>query len=208
MTPALHELEPRDCPASPFPDAPTVPVALWNVAGGSQIAGALDGGGPRLKCTDAAGGVLWDVFIADPSTRAGVNPDAVDLLLSAAGVPVLSTAELPAVPVGVDVGANLVDGSAGGARRCEGLTLADVGPADVGVGILFRSPPASEAEALGRASLPSRVIVLLPGAGYSVYFVAVGPSVSLAQDALRYVEVSGDSLDPAAIAADVLGRLA
>lgn len=204
MTPTLTILEPRLVPASPFPDAPHVPYHLRNLPHGELIAAAGDGGGPRLVRLDATGEQVWSVYVADPDTRRGVNPEAVDLLLSAGGVQVLSTATVQPVPAGVDVAANLVG---------RGFGLPD--EATIAVGLVYSMPPGdSVQEQQARLFASQDTWTALADSGqidpYAVY-VAAGADLSVAraigERGGRYIEVRADGLDPETIASEVMGRL-
>jgi hypothetical protein len=193
VTPQLHELEPRLVP-SPFPE---VPSYVFYLGDAPPLIAALAPGGPRIVWGDVS------VYLADPSSRLGVNIEGVRVLLAAAGERVLGESETPAEPAGIDPAANSVTW---------GFGLFD--GATVGVGLVFDTAAGpSEREQQDRLYLPQDLWAAIEATGridpYSVY-VAMGDEISRARTLPRYVEVqlSGPGAFSAeSIAADVLGRL-
>lgn len=202
MTITLTQLEPRLAPSAGFADAPGVPVTVLYLADGDTLVCAGVGGGPRVELRDGQGVPVWSVFVADPTTRRGVNPEAFRLLL-AAGADVVQVVEVPPQPKGIDPAANTVTKSFG---LLDAFTR-------IGVGLVFATPPDGGTQDLqARIYLPQDVWTALAESGqvvdpYSVY-VAIGDDLSKARDLPTYVDIElGSEWDVADIVNTVLGRL-
>lgn len=181
----LIELDARLLPsAPPFPDAPGIPYTVAYLRDGGLIAAAGDGGGPRVVRQDAAGNETWSVYVADPDTRQGVPAESFRLLL-AAGADVLQVAGVTPAPADLDPAANGVTSHYGLADEFTRL----------GVGLVFREPPASLSD---RLWLPQDVYTILDD---DTVYVAVGDDVAVARTLPRYVEIVADGLTPAQIVA-------
>lgn len=179
MIPTLHELEPRLAPSvSPFPE---VSAHVYELNGSRTLYTADAPGGPRvvLHENDTE---IFSVFVADPESRAGVNPDAIERIITALGAKIESVISIDAyvgTPRVKVFGADL-------------KTLVDFGPTPYAVALTYDGPT----ESIDFAPLVDKLYIM----GYDPqdYYIVQGKYLSTIDPGSKRIDITitnADDLD-------------